>query len=64
MPRKRRSSKAPESKKTIDLLLLQNGHISAKTWFKIWEACNPENSKLNPYRTLFKSEVLEGDYVP
>ena len=48
----------------IDLLLLQNDHISAKTWFKMWEACNPENPKLNPYRTLFKSEVLEGDYVP
>lgn len=48
----------------IDLLLLQNDPISAKTWFKMWEACNPVNSKLNPYRTLFKSDVLEGDYVP
>jgi len=48
----------------IDLLLLQNDPISAKTWFKMWEACNPENPRLNPYRILFKSEVLEGDYVP
>ena len=47
----------------IDLLLLQNDPISAKTWFKMWEACNPENTRLNPYRTLFKSKVLEGDYV-
>jgi predicted Zn-dependent protease len=48
----------------IDLLLLQNDPISAKSWFKMWEACNPENPKLNFYRTLFKSAVLEGGYVP
>jgi Tfp pilus assembly protein PilF len=48
----------------IDLLLLQNDPISAKTWFKMWEACNPENLRLDSYRTLFKSDALEGDYVP
>jgi len=38
----------------IDLLLLQNDSLSAQTWFDMWEDCNPQNPKLDPYRQLFK----------
>jgi Tfp pilus assembly protein PilF len=38
----------------IELLLLQNDHVSANTWFQMWEDCNPENPKLSFYRKLLR----------
>jgi len=38
----------------IDLLLLRNDRFSAQTWFDMWEDCNPQNPKLDPYRQLLK----------
>ena len=38
----------------IDLLLLQNDRSSAKTWFDMWEDCNPQNPKLDFYCKLLK----------
>jgi tetratricopeptide (TPR) repeat protein len=37
----------------IDLLVLQSDLSSAKDWFKMWEACNPKNPKLDFYRRIF-----------
>lgn len=38
----------------LDLLFLQNDRLSAKTWFEMWENCNPKNPKLDFYRPLLK----------